>query len=115
MFRVGEVHYAATDPMFDGLHDAMAGLPYCAERMPRRRGPLPGTMGAFAWLLPLTFNTVWTPHGRWMRLHASLFPEHHRFAADVVASGSLAEIARANGAVLDAIEVVWTGLTSLPG
>jgi tRNA(Arg) A34 adenosine deaminase TadA len=61
IFRVGEVHYAAADPMFDGLHDAMGGLPYCADRMPRRQGPLAGRVGAFAWLLPVldALEAVW--------------------------------------------------------
>jgi tRNA(adenine34) deaminase len=56
MVRIGHVHYAVADPMFDGLHEVLTGHPYCAERAPQRHGPLDGPLAAFAGLLPLIFN-----------------------------------------------------------
>jgi len=113
MVRIGQVHYAVADPMFEGLHEFLTGYPYCAERIPRRYGPLDGPMSVFAGLLPLIFNMTWTPQGRWMRLHRSLFPDHHRVASDMISSRRLAGLAAQGSTVSEAIEEVWEELVSL--
>jgi tRNA(Arg) A34 adenosine deaminase TadA len=38
MVRLGVVHYAAADAMFDGVEEMLRGHPYCAGRLPRRCG-----------------------------------------------------------------------------
>ncbi len=114
MVRISEVRFAAADPMFDGLHDVLAGHPYCAERMPTSQGPLGGPIVVFAGLLPLMFNMTWTPHGRWMRLHGTLFPEHHRLAADLLTTGRLSRVAAGGGTALDGLTEIWDRLLDLP-
>jgi len=113
MVRVGEVRYAAADPMFDGLHEVLVGHQYCAERLPRRYGPLVGPLAVFAGLLPLIFSMTWTPDGRWMSLHGSLFPDQHRLASELITSRRLATIAADGGAVLDALDEIWGELEVL--
>src|SRR5947199_3430120 len=63
--------------------------------------------------LPLSFNMTWTPHGRWMRLHESLFPERHRVARAISESGRLATVVAERGSVTDALHAIWDELTSL--
>ena len=58
-------------------------------------------------------NMTWTPHGRWMRLHESLFPERHRVARAISESGRLATVVAERGSVTDALHAIWDELTSL--
>ena len=113
MVRIGRVRFAVADPMFEGLQQTLGDHPYCAERMPHRDGPLNGPMAVFAGLLPLMFNMTWTPRGRWMRLHESLFPDQHRLASNLIASRRLVSIAADAGVVTDALEEIWDDLVSL--
>ena len=111
--RLGEVHYAAGDAMFDGLEEMLRGHPYSAERLPRRHGPLGGPMEAFAGLLPLVFNLTWTPNGRWSAMHKSLFPDQHRLGSELAVSGRLSALAAGDATVVEALNEVWPELLLL--
>jgi tRNA(Arg) A34 adenosine deaminase TadA len=115
MVRIGVVHFAAADPMFDGVDEMLRGHPYCAGRVPRRDGPLGGPLESFAGLLPLVFNVTWTPEGRWSTMQGTLFPEHHAFAAELASSGRLRALAAHDATVSDALIDLWPELVSLAG
>ena len=61
--HVGSVSYAAADPLISGIDRLPSLHAWVESRWPRRRGPLPGPIGAFAGLLPLVWLADRRPDG----------------------------------------------------
>jgi tRNA(Arg) A34 adenosine deaminase TadA len=90
------VHYAATDPLWDGA-DRVDGLnDFLASRWPERTGPVDGPLATFGALLPLLwFLRTRGEDGIVARTYAKTDPQlldharaHTRTASDLVADGA---------------------------
>lgn len=110
MLKIGRVHYAAPDPLFDGLDEVLGTHAFCAGRLPDRQGPLPGPVGAFARLLPLTVMAFWEMHSDALESHRKLAPEAVARAEELVADNRLADAAGAGAGVVEAMGAVWDKL-----
>ena len=107
---VREVHFAGPDPMFGGVPEALAALPYAARREPVvRNGPMEGPLAAFGALLPLTFVAFWS-FTDVLEVNAAALPAVVELARDVAASGRLTQVVDGTGTTLDALRAVWDDL-----
>jgi tRNA(Arg) A34 adenosine deaminase TadA len=61
--HVGNIEFAAADPLVSGVDRLPSLNPWVESRWPPRRGPLPGPVGAFAGLLPLVWLAGRRPDG----------------------------------------------------
>jgi tRNA(Arg) A34 adenosine deaminase TadA len=111
--RIPRVRYAAADPVFDGLHDWFAELPFAQKRLPARE-ELGGRMGAFAHVLHVSWLAYWVAEDtEVMEAHRRLRPEHLTVARDLVGDEQLAAVARDGGSVIDALSTLWRSLDAL--
>jgi hypothetical protein len=101
--RMGTVAYAAADPLFDGMQDWFADLPFAAARRPERT-VLGGPVGTFCHVLHLSWLAFWQPTGPTIDAHARLTPRELEVARAIAAEGHLACI---EGTAVDALEAVW--------
>jgi hypothetical protein len=88
-YRVPEVHFAAADPFFDGLHDWMGSYPFTAERLPDRIR-LGGPIGAFCHVLHLAWLVAYPAPPNVIDAHRRFTPSTLECAntiADLIASG----------------------------
>lgn len=107
---IPRVRYAASDPLFDGMHDWFGDLPFARERLPRRT-ELGGPIGAFTHVLHLSWMSFWGAGS--VEAHRTLRPQHLELAEDIARGGHLADIAQAGGGVVDAMEALWPRLVEL--
>jgi tRNA(Arg) A34 adenosine deaminase TadA len=114
LYRVPEVHYAAADPVFDGLHDWIGTHPFTAERLPLRVH-LGGPIGAFCHVLHLSWLTANDAPDGVVEAHRRLAPGHLDCATDVVESHRLRALADGGGSVVDALDALWPDLLVLRG
>jgi len=112
--RIPEVRYAAADPLFDGMHDWFADLPFARERLPVR-SELGGPVGAFAHVLHVSWMAFWVPEGPVVDAHHALKPRHLALGRRVAQEGGLAAIAEQQGEVVDAMAALWPALLELAG
>lgn len=110
--HIGHVAYAAADPVFDGLHDWLGEFAFAADRLPDRTC-LGGAVGAFAHVLHLSWLAFWLREGQVLDAHRRLSPRHLQLAQRVAEEGHLAEVARSDGTVADAIDALWPELEAL--
>jgi tRNA(Arg) A34 adenosine deaminase TadA len=111
-FRIPRVRYAAADPVFDGLHDWFAELPFAKERLPQRE-ELGGRLGAFAHVLHVSWLAFWAPDAAVIDAHRRLRPRHLDMALEVVQDEDLVRLSRDGADVLDALTVLWPSLGQL--
>ena len=83
MCNIRRVHYAAADPVFDGLHDWFRTLPFAASRLPERTC-LGGPIGAFAHVLHLSWIAFWFPDGERSSRTGTVVPRHLELASKLV-------------------------------
>ena len=111
LLKVPMVHFAAVDPVFEDAHEHLGRLDFCAGRLPERRGPLEGPVGAFAAVLPLAFNVA---AGSWVlaanRVH---WPSVVALTEAVVADGRLSSVAERGGTAVDALAALWEDLQGI--
>jgi hypothetical protein len=111
--HIPRVCYAAADPVFDGLHDWFAQLPFTAERLPDRQC-LGGPIGVFAHALHLSWLAFWLPNTDVvLEAHRRLAPEHLATASSVIEAEDLAAVSRDGGDVVDAMGALWDRLVDL--
>jgi tRNA(adenine34) deaminase len=111
--HIPRVCYAAADPVFDGLHDWFAQLPFAADRLPERRF-LGGPIGAFAHVLHLSWLAFWLPAADIvLDAHRRLAPEHLAAASSVIEHEQLALVSQNGGGVIDALGALWDRLLEL--
>jgi hypothetical protein len=103
---IGRVEFAAADPLFDGMHDWFAALPYAATRRPER-AMLGGPVGRFCHVLHLSWLAFWVNEGPVIDAHGRLSPRELDAARAITREGHLAPIAADGGTVVDAIAGVW--------
>ncbi len=104
------VRYAARDPLFDGMHDWFADLPFAKPRLPQR-SELGGPLGAFAHVLHLSWMCFWAAGST--DAHRERCPEHLALASEIAHDGLLAGAAADGGDVVAALEVLWPRLVEL--
>lgn len=112
LLKIPRVAYAASDPVFDGLHDWFSHLPFAAERLPDREC-LGGPMGAFAHVLHLSWLAFWMPSGLTIDAHRNIAPRHLELAGSVVESGELGQLAGGGAPVVEAVAALWDDLAAL--
>jgi tRNA(Arg) A34 adenosine deaminase TadA len=112
LYRVPEVHYAAADPVFDGMHDWFASYPFTAERAPRR-ARLGGPVGAFCHVLHLSWLVAYPAPDSVISAHRDLAPEHLSYAAEVAERHRLRPLAERGASELDALDELWPDLVAL--
>lgn len=112
LYKVPEIHYAAADPVFDGLHDWIGTHPFTADRIPRRHH-LGGPFGAFCHVLHLAWLAAYPAPDRVLDAHRRLAPQHLECALAIVDRGHLRELANAGAAVEDATDRIWGELLDL--
>lgn len=112
--HIGNVCFAAADPVFDGLHDWLGEFAFAAERLPQR-SCLGGPVGSFAHVLHLSWLAFWLREGHVLDAHRRLSPRHLDLARRVAEEGHLADVASAGGSVVDAMTALWPDLVSLAG
>jgi tRNA(adenine34) deaminase len=105
-FGIGHVHFAAADPLFDGMHDWFGDLPYAATRRPDRT-MLGGPVGRFCHVLHLAWLSFWVAEGPVIDAHGRLSPRELDAARTITRDGHLAPIASDGGTALDALAAVW--------
>jgi tRNA(adenine34) deaminase len=110
MVNIGAVFYAAPDPLFEGIHDALGAHSFCAGRLPVREGPLPGPVGMFARILPLTVLAFWEKTNDALEAHRRMAPSVVALASEIGAGGRLSDVVSAGGDVVDAMASVWNQL-----
>jgi tRNA(Arg) A34 adenosine deaminase TadA len=114
LYRVPEVHYAAADPVFDGLHDWIGTHPFTADRVPVRVH-LGGPIGAFCHVLHLAWLAANDPPDDVIEAHRRLSPGHLECATDVVRWRRLRALADDGGSAADAVDALWADLVALGG
>ena len=112
--HIGNVCFAAADPVFDGLHDWLGEFAFAAERLPQR-SCLGGPVGSFAHVLHLSWLAFWLREGHVLDAHKRLSPRHLDLARRVAEEGHLADVASAGGSVVDAMTALWPELVTLAG
>ncbi len=113
LYRVPHIAYAADDPVWDGLHEVLAGLPAVARQL-ATRSRLGGPFGVFAHVLHLSWLATWGPPPV-TAAHASLAPGHLGAATRVNESGALRALADAGGTVIEAVAAIWPDVVALAG
>lgn len=111
---IAHLHYAAADPVFDGLHDWFNDLPFAADRRPQRTC-LGGPVGAFAHVLHLSWLAFWLSDDPIIDAHRRLKPHHLEVASHVVRDNRLADVAAAGGTAVDALGALWGDLQPIEG
>lgn len=111
-YRVPEVHYAAADPVFDGLHDWFGTYPFTAERTPSRVR-LGGLFGAFCHVLHLAWLVSYPAPPDILDAHRRLTPSVLEYAGDIADRHSLRQIGDQGATVFEAIEELWPDLGAL--
>jgi hypothetical protein len=111
-YRVREVHYAAADPLFDGLHDWFGGHPFTAARIPDRIR-LEGPIGTFCHVLHLAWLVAYPAAPYIVDAHRRVTPSALECAGDIVQRHRLRQIGDQGARVLDAIEELWPDLVTL--
>jgi tRNA(Arg) A34 adenosine deaminase TadA len=112
--RIPHLRYAASDPVFDGMHDWFAEFPFAQERLPVR-SELGGPVGAFCHVLHVSWMAFWVSDGAVMDAHRNLRPRHLRIAQQVARDNALSTVAAEGGQVIDALEALWPSLVELSG
>jgi hypothetical protein len=110
--RIPEVRYAAADPVFDGMHDWFASLPFAQDRLPGR-SELGGPVGAFCHVLHVSWMAFWISDGAVMEAHRNLRPRHLNVAQQIAQDHKLSRVADQDGGVTDALEAMWPSLVEL--
>jgi tRNA(adenine34) deaminase len=103
--RTSLIAYAATDPVFEGLAEALSAHSYMAGRMPARERLDDPTLEAFAAVLPLA-NRVWSrpgqaPRAEWVQSHSALWVAANR----LIDEGMLTSLVDKGADVVEAIQV----------
>jgi hypothetical protein len=111
-YRVPEVHYAAADPFFDGLHNWMGSYPFSAERLPDRI-KLGGPIGAFCHTLHLAWLVAYPAPPNVVDAHRRLAPSTLACAMAIAERHPLRQIGREGATVLEAIQELWPDLMAL--
>jgi len=111
-YRVPEVHYAAADPFFDGLHDWFGSYPFTAERKPDRIR-LGGPIGAFCHVLHLAWLVAYPAPPDVVDAHRRLTPSTLECASSIAKRHRLRQIGDRGATVLEAIEELWPDLVAL--
>ena len=111
-YGVPEVHYAAADPFFDGLHDWLGTYPFTAERRPDRRR-LGGPIGGFCHVLHLSWLVAYPAAPQVVEAHRRLTPTALDCASTIADRHRLRRIADLGATALKAIEELWPDLTTL--
>lgn len=112
LYKVPEVHYAAADPVFDGLHDWIGTHPFTSDRIPRRHH-LGGAFGAFCHVLHLAWLARIPAPDRVLDAHQRLAPGHLDCARRVVEGGDLRALASSGASVEEAADRIWPDLCAL--
>jgi tRNA(adenine34) deaminase len=111
-YRVPEVHYAAADPFFDGLHDWFGTYAFTAERIPARIR-LGGPIGAFCHVLHLAWLVAYPAPMDVVDAHRRLTPATLECANGIAERHRLARAGDRGATVLEAIEELWPDLVAL--
>ena len=111
-YRVPSVHFAAADPLFEGLHDWFGTYPFTADRVPERVR-LGGPLGAFCHLLHLTWLISHPAPVYVIDAHRSLSPAVFASAAGEADRGRLRELSDRGATVIESIEQLWPELMTL--
>lgn len=110
MYHLGRVHYATSDPVWEGMHDVFTRIPSLARHLPARE-LLGGPFGTFGHVLHLTALIERAPE--WVidahDLHA---PATLALARSLVGAGRLHEMATAGMAVDSVAGTLWTELSA---
>jgi tRNA(adenine34) deaminase len=114
LYGVPEVHYAAADPVFDGLHDWFGTHPFTTGRLPRRVH-LGGPVGAFCHVLHLAWLVSYPAPDSVLAAHRNLAPEHLDCAAEIAQRQRLKPLTDRGAAAVEALEELWPDLTELVG
>lgn len=111
-YRVPEVHYAAADPFFDGLHDWMGSYHFTAERLPNRIR-LGGPIGAFCHVLHLAWLVTYPAPANVIDAHGRLAPSTLECASAIAKRHRLRLTGDRGATVLEAIQELWPDLIAL--
>lgn len=109
-----QLHYAAADPVFDGMHDWFGEYPFTAERVPERVH-LGGPIGSFCHVLHLAWLVAAPAPDRVIEAHRDLAAAHLDCASDIAGKHRLRALAAEGAGVVDALEELWGDLRGLPG
>jgi tRNA(Arg) A34 adenosine deaminase TadA len=111
-YRVPEVHFAAADPLFDGLHDWFGTHAFVAERTPTRIR-LGGPIGAFCHVLHLSWLVAYPAPHYVLDAHRRLAPSVLECAGTIVEHHRLRQLGARGAGVVDAITELWPDLLAL--
>lgn len=112
LYRVPEIHYAAADPLFDGLVDWFATYPFTAERQPRRV-ILGGPIGTFCHVLHLVWLMAQPRQQHVIDAHRRLTLAALACAEEIAERHRLRRLADDGAPVVDAITELWPDLVTL--
>jgi tRNA(Arg) A34 adenosine deaminase TadA len=108
--NIPHVRYAAADPLFDGMNDWFADLPFAHGRVPSRT-ELGGPIGAFTHVLHLSWMSFWAAGS--IEVHRAVRPQHLELADEIAKRDHLGGVAQDDGDVVDAMAALWPRLLEL--
>jgi tRNA(Arg) A34 adenosine deaminase TadA len=111
-YRVPEVHYAAADPFFEGLHEWIGSYPFTAERVPDRIR-LGGPIGAFCHVLHLAWLVAYPAPPDVVDAHRRLAPSTLECASSIGTRHRLRQMGDEGVTVFEAIQELWPDLLAL--
>jgi len=110
VYRITRVHYAADDPVWEGLQAVFRQVPAMARGLPERER-IGGPWGALAHVLHLAWLLRHAPD-EVIDDHRNLGSQHVAVAEDLAASGQLRDVA-VTGTIVDAAGILWDDLVRL--
>src|SRR5579875_1230923 len=111
IYRIGRVHYASPDPIWEGLQEAFAELPSMARRLPERH-LLGGALGVFGHALHLA--AVWgrvDEHEWVIEQHAQCAPREVGVARRLLEDGRLDRWGAEGRSVEEVVAALWSELS----
>jgi hypothetical protein len=111
-YGVPEVHFAAADPLFEGLHDWLGTYAFAADRIPSRFR-LGGPIGAFCHVLHLSWLVAYPAPPDVIDAHSRRAPSALECAGNVIERHRLHQLGTQGATVFEAIDELWPELLAL--
>ena len=107
--RVGRVHFAGSDALWEGIERLPNVNAFVASRWPETVGPRNDQFGVLGQLLPLLFYRQRYPEGASITIHRQQAPAVAALADDLVSSGEYERLRQRE--LPDAVDALWSRLS----
>jgi tRNA(adenine34) deaminase len=108
-YRISSVAFAACDPTWDGLLEALRRYPAIRERLPER-DYLGGAYGALAYVLHVTGLLRHWPAT--YEAHERLVPARFALCRRLAKTGTVSELSQAGASIADVASALWSEIST---